>query len=120
MTNRSAEHASFTVERTCDESTPAEVFRPRADPVAKQHWLVGPSDWRATRRELDFRVGGRERLAGAFPSGRTTDYDGRFRDIVPSGRIVFTYGMHVDDKRISTHKESNHANRALPVPRRPL
>jgi uncharacterized protein YndB with AHSA1/START domain len=101
MTSRTAEHANFTIERVYDDSSPAEVFQAWADPAAKEHWFIGPADWRATRRELDFRVGGRERLAGKFPSGRTTDYDARYWDIVPSERIVFTYGMHVDDKRIS-------------------
>ncbi len=100
MTERTAEHASFTIERTYD-SSPAEVFQAWADPAAKEQWFVGPPDWKAARRELDFRVGGCERLSGAFPGGRTTDYDARYWDIVPSERIVFTYGMHLNDKRIS-------------------
>jgi uncharacterized protein YndB with AHSA1/START domain len=100
MTDRSAEHASFSIERTHD-SSPAEVFQAWADPAAKAQWFVGPMKWKATRRELDFRVGGRERLTGTFPSGRTSDYDARYCDIVAGQRIVSTYGMHVDDKRIS-------------------
>jgi uncharacterized protein YndB with AHSA1/START domain len=100
MTGPSAEHASFTIERSYD-SSPAEVFQAWADPAAKARWFVGPAEWRATRRELDFRVGGRERLTGTFPGGRTSDYDARYWDIVASRRIVFTYGMHVDGKRIS-------------------
>jgi len=101
MASRNAEHAHFAIERTYDGSSAAEVFQAWADPAAKEHWFVGPSDWKAIRRELDFRVGGRERLIGTFSSGRTTDYDARYWDIVPSERLVFTYGMHVDDKRIS-------------------
>jgi len=100
MTDRTAEHASFTIERTYD-SLPEEVFQAWVDPAAKAQWFVGPDEWKATRRELDFRVGGRERVSGTFPSGRTSDYDARYWDIVPSRRIVFTYGMHVDEKRIS-------------------
>jgi len=100
MTDRSAEHASFTIERLYDAS-PGEVFRAWSDPTAKAQWFVGPTDWKATRRELDFRIDGRERLAGSFPSGRTTDYDARYWDIVPDQRIVFTYAMRLDDKPIS-------------------
>jgi uncharacterized protein YndB with AHSA1/START domain len=100
MMDRTAEHASFTIERTYD-SLPEEVFQAWADPSAKWQWFVGPDEWKATRRELDFRVGGRERVTGIFPSARTSDYDACYWDIVPSERIVFTYGMHVDDKRIS-------------------
>jgi uncharacterized protein YndB with AHSA1/START domain len=97
---RTAEHASFTIERSYDAS-PAQVFKAWADPAAKAHWFIGPPEWKATLRELDFRVGGRERLSGVFPGGRTSDYDARYWDIVPSRRIVFSYGMHVDGKRIS-------------------
>ena len=100
MAGRSAEHASFVIERNYDAS-PAQVFEAWADPAAKAHWFIGPPDWKATRRELDFRVGGRERLSGIFPGGRTSDYDASYWDIVPDRRIVFTYGMHVDGKRIS-------------------
>ena len=100
MTDRSAEHASFTIERTYD-SSPAHVFQAWADPAAKAQWFIGPADWKATRRELDFRVGGRERLTGTFPGGRTSDYDACYWDIVAGRRIVFSYGMHVDAKRIS-------------------
>ncbi len=100
MIERTAEHTSFTIERTYD-SSPPEVFQAWADPSAKEQWFVGPAGWKATCRELDFRVGGRERLIGTFPGGRTTDYDARYWDIVPGARIVFSYGMHLDDKRIS-------------------
>jgi uncharacterized protein YndB with AHSA1/START domain len=99
-TERSAEHASFVIERSYDAS-PAQVFEAWADPAAKAHWFIGPAEWKATRRELDFREGGRERLSGIFPGGRTSDYDARYWDIVRDRRIVFTYGMHVDGKRIS-------------------
>ena len=100
VTERSAEHASFVIERRYD-AAPAQVFAAWADPAAKAHWFIGPPDWQAARRELDFRVGGRERLIGTFPGGRTTDYDAHYWDIVPDRRIVFTYGMLIDGKRIS-------------------
>lgn len=100
MTNRSAEHGSFTIERTYD-SSPAQVFKAWADPGAKAHWFRGPPEWKERVRELEFRVGGRERLTGTWPGGRMSHYDARYWDIVPNQRLVFTYDMHVDDKRIS-------------------
>jgi len=72
MADRSAEHASFVIERSYDAS-PAQVFKAWADPAAKAHWFVGPAEWKATLRQLDFRVGGRERLSGVHPGGRTSD-----------------------------------------------
>jgi uncharacterized protein YndB with AHSA1/START domain len=100
MSQRSVSHGTFVIERTY-EASPARVFAAWADPAAKARWFVGPGGWKALRREIDFRIGGRERLSGAHPDGRVSDFDGVYHDIVADRRIVYSYGMHVDDKRIS-------------------
>ena len=93
-------HGTFVIERIYAAS-PARVFAAWADPAAKASWFVGPGGWKELRREIDFRIGGRERLTGAHPSGRVSDFDGVYHDIVADRRIVYSYGMHVDDRRIS-------------------
>ena len=100
MSQRSVSHGTFVIERTYAAS-PARVFAAWADPAAKAVWFVGPDGWKELRREIDFRIGGRERLTGAHPGGRVSDFDGVYHDIVPDRRIVYSYGMHLDDKRIS-------------------
>jgi uncharacterized protein YndB with AHSA1/START domain len=65
--------------------------------VAKARWFVDPDG----ELELDFRVGGRERHAGAAPDGRAYDYHAVYLDIVRDRRIVYAYEMHVDGTRIS-------------------
>jgi uncharacterized protein YndB with AHSA1/START domain len=100
MNDRSATHATFSIERTYEASA-SQVFKGWADPSAKARWFIGPEGWKETLRELDFRVGGRERLSGIHPGGRTSDYDARYWDIVPNQRLVFTYEMHAGGKRIS-------------------
>ena len=91
---------SFTIHRVYD--APVEtVFKAFAEPEAKARWFVGPDDWKAAIREQDFRVGGRERLKGIFPSGRTSDFRCEYRDIVPNERIVYVYDMFVDGTKIS-------------------
>ena len=100
MTDRSTQHGSFVIERTYD-SSPTEVFTAWADPAAKARWFVGPPEWKETLRELDFRVGGRERLNGVFPGGRTTSFDALYWDVVPNRRLVYAYDMHAGGKRIS-------------------
>jgi len=100
MSPRSVSHGTFVIERAYAAS-PARVFAAWADPAAKAVWFVGPGGWKELRREIDFRIGGRERLTGAHPNGRVSDFDGVYHDIVPDGRIVYSYGMQVDDKRIS-------------------
>jgi uncharacterized protein YndB with AHSA1/START domain len=50
---------------------------------------------------MDFRVGGRERVRGGFEGGVTTTFDAIYHDIVPQERIVYTYEMHLDERKIS-------------------
>jgi uncharacterized protein YndB with AHSA1/START domain len=99
MTARSTEHASFSIQRVYD-ATPARVFAAWADPAAKTAWFGGPKDDDA-EYELDFRVGGREFSRGAIPDGRVFTYDAVYHDIAPDERIVYTYEMTMDGRRIS-------------------
>ena len=61
----------------------------------------GPAGWRLIERVMDFRVGGRERVKGRHESGVVTTFDAVYHDIVPRERIVYTYEMRVDDRKIS-------------------
>lgn len=100
MSERSIHHATFVIERTY-AATPARVFKAWADPKAKARWFVGPDEWREAERKFDFRVGGREHLKGIWPDGRASTFDGHYQDIVPDERIIYTYEMHLNEKRIS-------------------
>jgi uncharacterized protein YndB with AHSA1/START domain len=100
MTQRSTHHATFVIERT-HPASPARVFRAFADPRAKARWFVGPDDWESSDHELDFRVGGREHVSSGPKEGPVHTFDARYQDIVPDQRIIYSYDMHLDDKRIS-------------------
>ena len=100
MRQRSAHHATFVIERIYDAS-PARVFAAWSEPEAKARWFAGPEEWSKGGREMDFRVGGRERLSGGPKSGPVHSFDGRYQDIVPDERIIYSYDMHLDDRRIS-------------------
>jgi uncharacterized protein YndB with AHSA1/START domain len=94
-------HASFTLERVYS-AAPARVFAAFADPAAKAAWFGGDDGkWTALRREMDFRVGGHEVAEGQWQGGIVTRFDAVYHDIVPDRRIVYSYGMHIDDTRIS-------------------
>jgi uncharacterized protein YndB with AHSA1/START domain len=98
---RSAQHATFVIERGYD-FPPAKVFAAWASREAKARWFAAPAkEWTLKVRELDFRVGGRERLVGTWASGTTSDFDSVYQDIVPGERIVYSYAMHIDDRKIS-------------------
>jgi uncharacterized protein YndB with AHSA1/START domain len=97
---RSVVHGAFHIERTYD-ATPEQVYKALSDEAAKTRWFHGPAGWRPIERFMDFRVGGRERVKGGFEGGVTTTFDAIYHDIVPRERIVYTYEMHLDDRKIS-------------------
>ena len=101
MSERTIEHGSFTIERTF-ELPPARVFAAWAEPKAKEKWFAGPAgQWKQQMRQMEFRIGGRERLKGEFAGGRISEFDASYHDIVTNRRIVYSYTMQVDEKRIS-------------------
>jgi uncharacterized protein YndB with AHSA1/START domain len=98
---RSIKHGSFTIDRKLDVD-PAVVFRGWTDPAVKARWFNGPADkWTETLREMDVRVGGRERLVGQFSEGSESRFDAVYIDVVPDRRLVYSYEMHWQGKKIS-------------------
>jgi uncharacterized protein YndB with AHSA1/START domain len=100
MTERSVTHATFVLERVYPVA-PERVFHALSEPAAKQRWFVGPDDWSQSRFEMDFRVGGRELNSGGPKGGPVHRFDALYQDIVPNERIIYSYDMHLDEKRIS-------------------
>jgi|HubBroStandDraft_4_1064222.scaffolds.fasta_scaffold31893_3 uncharacterized protein YndB with AHSA1/START domain len=104
MTTRSVIHDTFTIVRTYP-ATPSRVFAAFASEEAKNAWGdtgdLEPAEGAAAEdSEFDFRVGGRERFGHKY-QGTTYLYDGRYYDIVPDQRIVYSYEMYADGARIS-------------------
>ena len=97
---QSVVHGAFRVERTY-EATADQVYKAISDEAAKSRWFFGPAGWRLIERVMDFRVGGRERVKGGFEGGVTTTFDAIYHDIVPRERVIYTYKMHIDDRKIS-------------------
>ncbi|HVC37015.1 MAG TPA: SRPBCC family protein [Gammaproteobacteria bacterium] len=98
---RSVQHATFVIERVFGAPS-AQVFAAWATAEGKARWFGGTAGkWKALERTFDFRVGGRERLKGVWDSDAVYDFEARYQDIVPDERSVYTYDMHIADKRIS-------------------
>jgi uncharacterized protein YndB with AHSA1/START domain len=94
-------HGSFTLPLDL-AAPPDRVYAAYADPALRRRWFRIPSTPEHAHHELDFRVGGHEVARGAFaPSGveERVEYRSTFCDIVPDERIVFTYGLLLDDQR---------------------
>jgi uncharacterized protein YndB with AHSA1/START domain len=99
MTERNTVHAVFTVERSY-AAPPARVFAAWASKEAKARWF-GNDKEAEILREMDFRVGGRERVNGTWRNGVLTRFEAHYFDIVPNERIVYAYDMHMADRHIS-------------------
>jgi uncharacterized protein YndB with AHSA1/START domain len=98
---RSVVHATFHLERSYDAPV-ARVWRALTDETAKQKWFGGtPGRWELLERHMDVRVGGRERLKGRWEGGVVSTFDATYHDVIPNERLIYTYEMHLDDKKIS-------------------
>jgi uncharacterized protein YndB with AHSA1/START domain len=97
MSERSAEHATFVIDRTY-EAPPQRVFAAWSDPAAKATWF-GAGD--GSTHELDFRIGGREINRGGPPGGAVYVYEAHIYEIVDGERIAYAYDMTADGTRIS-------------------
>lgn len=100
MTNRNATHATFCITRTYPVS-PDKVFKAFADPKLKRRWFGAPEEWGPDVFTSDFRVGGRENNYGKDNAGVEHTFDAIYQDIIPNERIIYTYEMHLDKKKIS-------------------
>jgi uncharacterized protein YndB with AHSA1/START domain len=99
-TARSVVHDSFTLERTYP-ATPDRVFAAWTSIEAKRHWFGNEEGLEpAGEHTLDFRVGGAEHLA-VKAEGVVYNFDATYCDIVDGERIVWTYDMRMDGRRIS-------------------
>jgi uncharacterized protein YndB with AHSA1/START domain len=93
-------HASFTITRHW-KASPARVFAAFADERQKAKWFAGPPGWDQHEKSFDFREGGRETLVGRHPGGMVSSFDCVYRDIVENRRVIYSYVMHLDGKKIS-------------------
>ncbi len=92
-------HGSFTVSRSW-KASPEQVFAAFATQEGKRKWFGGPG-MELLEKSFDFREGGRETARGKHPNGMASSFDCIYRDIVPNARIVYSYVMHLDGKKIS-------------------
>jgi uncharacterized protein YndB with AHSA1/START domain len=92
---RSAEPASFTIERIYPTS-PRRVFAAWSQIQAKRSWFAQGNDY-----SLDFTLGGVERLEAQASERERYIYEARYYDIVTDERIVYVYEMYRNGTRIS-------------------
>lgn len=105
MEQQSVIHSTFVIERHFEK--PAErVFSAFADATKKRRWFADPETSEVEEFEMDFRVGGTERMRYRFKEGtplkgQELTNEGRFLEIVPERRVVTASVMSIGDKHIS-------------------
>ena len=92
-----AESLDLTIIRVLDAPR-ALVFLMWAEPVHIKRWCC-PKGFTVAEGSLDFREGGRweSRLRG--PDGRDRRLAGRYREVLPDARIVFTHACLDEEGR---------------------
>ena len=99
--NRTVVHDMFVIDRTYAAS-PARVYAAFADPKIKTQWGDDDEIEKNAPHVIDFRIGGRESMAGDVPGDVATfTYEAVYQDIVECSRIVYTYEMTMNGQRIS-------------------
>jgi len=93
-------HATFSIQRTY-KAPRNQVFKALTDPVAKAKWFKGGAGYTVLAREMDVRPGGREHLKGRWESGLVSTFDAFYHDVLPEKRIIYSYEMHLDERKIS-------------------
>jgi uncharacterized protein YndB with AHSA1/START domain len=98
--SRSVVYGTFSIERTFAVSR-ATVFKALTDPAAKAKWFGGGNGYTLLAREMDARPGGREHVQGRWESGVVSTFDALYYDVVPDERLVYSYEMHLNERKIS-------------------
>lgn len=96
--SKTVQHGSFTVERVLD-APPSLVFQAWTDKAAKAKWFGTGSDLDV--RAFNVRAGGEEHVLGKWPNGTVSEFKARYFDIVKDKRIVYTYDLFIDGKKLS-------------------
>jgi uncharacterized protein YndB with AHSA1/START domain len=98
---RSVVHATFHLERGY-EAPVGRVWKALTDEAAKSKWFGGaPGSWELLERYMDVRPGGTERASGRWEGGVVSTFDAIYHDVIENERLVYSYEMHLDDKKIS-------------------
>ena len=98
---RSVAFGTFSLKRSYDAPV-ARVWKALTDQAAKQKWFGGDgAQFEPFERSMDVRPGGRERLKGRWAGGLVTTFDAVYHDVVAQERLVYSYEMHLDERKIS-------------------
>jgi uncharacterized protein YndB with AHSA1/START domain len=80
-----------------------KVFQAWTDPEQMKHWCAPTDDFK-TAAQIDLRVGGKYRIQMTDPSGSLHIAVGEYKEVVPPGKLVFTWSWedgHAEDTLVT-------------------
>lgn len=90
---------SLTLKRRFN-APPARLYAAWTDPAQMTRWW-GPAGAVPIQVEADARVGGRFRVVVRMPDGEQHDVSGVYREVVPDGKLVFSWAWRSTPERES-------------------
>lgn len=100
MSQPTIKHGNFVIERRFDAPIPL-VFQALTDIDMKRRWFTEGDGWVTDKYVLDASEGGHEEGTFRFGDGPPIRNETTYLDVVKALRLVFSYCMFVDGKRIS-------------------
>jgi uncharacterized protein YndB with AHSA1/START domain len=97
---RSIVHGTFHLTRTYDAPA-ARVWKALTEPKHKEKWFARAPGLEVLERSLDARPGGRELVKGRWEGGLVSTFEAIYYDVIVNERLVYSYEMHMDDRKIS-------------------
>jgi uncharacterized protein YndB with AHSA1/START domain len=77
-------------------ATRDKVFRAWTEPEALKKWLAPSDDHSTPDAEVELRVGGRYRIDIKDPAGKLFRVGGRFQEVRPPEKLVYTWAWEGD------------------------
>lgn len=100
MPTTSQHHDAVRIRRHYAAS-PETIWRAWTDPQALSRWFGPPGAGSATSATFDLRPGGAYRIAFGTPDGQRNEVAGKYEEVMPHRRLVFTWAWHSTPDRIS-------------------
>ena len=94
------EKPSLTIVRQL-KAAPERVWRALTQPEELKQWFSPGDEFKIPRAVADLRVGGSYNIVMQSPDGELHDVSGKYREIVPNRKLVYTWAWKSTPERES-------------------
>jgi uncharacterized protein YndB with AHSA1/START domain len=94
------EKPSLTIVRKL-KAAPERVWRALTQPEELKQWFAPNDEFKIPRAVADLKVGGAYNIVMQSPDGEVHDVSGKYREIVPNRKLVYTWAWKSTPERES-------------------